>query len=251
MQHVFVDLETRSEIDIKKCGGGAYCAHESTEIICYCYAVEDGPIVRIASGDVGPLIDLKRDGATFVAHNAAFEAAMFNKVGLGAAKFICTMALGQSHGLPGSLERMAKALQLGYQKNMSGTRLINKFSKPNRHGEFNEMDEQDMKELLDYCADDVAVERTIVQRLPKLTHGLGSLAGPRQDERQVVPTRSRPRRQQRRPLECLAGLLQTILLDQGQPQIGLHRRMLRVQAGRLAQVHQGFIVLAERSKRPG
>ncbi len=170
MKYVFVDLESRSQVDIRQCGAGAYCRHESTEILCYCYAINDGPVVRVAQGDITPLIELARDGAVFVAHNASFEAAMFNKVGLaGAAKFVCTMALGQSHGLPGSLERMAKALQLGYQKDLSGTRLINKFCKPNKDGEFNEMDDMDMKDMLDYCATDVEVERAIFYRLPELS----------------------------------------------------------------------------------
>ncbi|MBW1672056.1 MAG: hypothetical protein JRJ45_00170 [Deltaproteobacteria bacterium] len=167
--YVFVDLETRSQIDIKKCGSGAYCRDQSTEILCYCYAIEDGPIVRVAQSDVTPLLELKHGGAIFVAHNAAFESAIFNEVGLAGAKFICTMALAQSHGLPGSLDRASKALQLDYQKDPMGMRLINRFCSPNRDGEYHEMDEQEMKEMLDYCATDVEVERAIFNRLPKLS----------------------------------------------------------------------------------
>jgi len=167
--YIFVDLETKSEVDIKKCGGGVYCRHKSTEILCYCYAIDDGPITRIASSDVGPLLDLQRDGAIFVAHNAAFEAAVFKHVGIKDAAFIDTMALSQSHGLPGSLDGAAKSLQLGYSKDINGMRLINKFCKPNKHGEWEVMDEQDMKEFLDYCAMDVEVERGIFNCLPKLS----------------------------------------------------------------------------------
>ena len=167
--NIFVDLETRSEVDIKKCVGGAYCRHESTEILCYCYAIEDGPIVRVAQSDVTPLREFQRDGAVFIAHNAAFEAAMFESVGIENAEFICTMALAQSHGLPGSLERAAKSLQLAYQKDIGGTRLINKFCKPNKEGEFNQMDVGDMAEMLDYCQTDIEVERAIFNRIPPLS----------------------------------------------------------------------------------
>ena len=167
--NVFVDFETKSEVDIKKCGGGAYCRHKSTEILCYCYAIDDGPVVRVAQSDVTPLLELKHSGAVFIAHNAAFEAAIFDLYGIKDAKFQCTMALGQSHGLPGSLDGMAKALQLGYQKDLNGTRLINKFCKPNKLGEFYQMSESDMTDLLDYCALDVEVERGIFNRLPPLS----------------------------------------------------------------------------------
>jgi DNA polymerase len=125
--------------------------------------------VRVASGDITPLLELKRKGAIFVAHNAAFEAGMFNHVGIEGAEFICTMALAQSHGLPASLENAAKSLQLGYTKDPNGMRLINKFCKPNKHGEWNVMDKQDMKEFLDYCEGDVVMEKAIFNRLPKLS----------------------------------------------------------------------------------
>lgn len=167
--NIFVDIETRSEVDIKKCGGGLYCRHTSTEIICYCYAIDDGPVVRVAQGDVTPLLEFNRNGAVFVAHNAAFEAAIFELYGIQNANFICTMALSQSHGLPGSLDGAAQSLQLKQQKDIAGTRLINKFCKPNKMGDFNELEDEDMKEMLDYCANDVEVERAIFNRLPALT----------------------------------------------------------------------------------
>jgi DNA polymerase len=124
--------------------------------------------VRVAQGDLTPLLELKHDGAIFVAHNASFESAVFKAKGLDA-EFICTMALAQSHGLPGSLERASKALQLDYQKDPAGMRLINRFCSPNRNGEYYDMDEKEMEEMLDYCETDVEVERAIFQRLPKLS----------------------------------------------------------------------------------
>jgi len=168
--NVFLDFETRSKVDLKKHGLGRYAEDPSTEVICYCYAIDDGPVKRVAHGDLATLLELQAEGAVFIAHNAAFEVAIWEGVtGKTAPDFLCTMALVQSHGLPGSLENAAKALQLGYQKDINGARLINKFCKPNKEGEFNELTTADVRGLLDYCVTDVEVERAIFKRIPALS----------------------------------------------------------------------------------
>jgi len=112
--------------------------------------------------------ELQMRGAVFVAHNAAFEQAIWENTGYPPPEFICTMALAQSHGLPGGLGRAAKSLQLSFQKEVSGTRLINMYCKPAKDGEFRVLEGEDLQDMMYYCAMDVEVEREIFKRLPKL-----------------------------------------------------------------------------------
>jgi DNA polymerase len=38
------DYETRSEVDLRKVGAHAYAAHQSTQILCVAWAVDDEPV---------------------------------------------------------------------------------------------------------------------------------------------------------------------------------------------------------------
>jgi len=167
---VHLDFETQSVVDIKRCGAGRYATDPSTRILMGAYAVGDGP-VKLWFGDKYPLEFDKfiADGAVFAAHNAFFEYAIWKYVWKREPpKFICTKALANACGLPGSLGRAAKSLLLDHQKDIEGQRLINAFCKPQKDGTFRDLSDypEDKRAFGGYCKKDVEVEREIYKKLP-------------------------------------------------------------------------------------
>jgi DNA polymerase len=83
------------------------------------------------------------------------------------------MATAQAHALPGKLEKVAKALELPHQKDQAGTRLMKLMAKPRklRKGETGihwHTDPAKIARLIEYCRQDVEVERALHKRLPPL-----------------------------------------------------------------------------------
>lgn len=168
-----IDLETRSKIDIKKCGAGKYAADPSTEILCVCWAVDNGPVYGHSGPDIPPQIkQMALDKSfTFSAFNAIFEQLIwkFCWPTVPVPEFICTRSLAAAHGLPQGLDRACKSLNIGWSKDREGTRLIGLYSIPRKDGIFNDLKGEDAKKMLQYCAKDVLLSRRILQRLPLLS----------------------------------------------------------------------------------
>jgi len=171
MPTVHIDFETRSRVDIKKCGAGRYAADPSTRILCVCYAVDNGPIMGSFGEGIPPIFhQAVKEGWKFSAFNAIFEQLIwkYRWPDLPMPEFICTRALVASHGLPQGLDRACKALHIGWSKGLDGRRLINKYCVPDKEGKFNALEGEDKKAMLKYCAKDVLLSRRIFQRLPGL-----------------------------------------------------------------------------------
>lgn len=179
MSVLFLDFETRSACDIKKCGADVYARHPSTDILCAGFAVDEHPahLWLPGSGYVhawqvyGGL-----NGRTVVAHNAPFELAIWNNVGvkkygwppLRADQVVCTMAMCYAMALPGALEDAAPAAGLSIQKDTKGHRIMLQLSQPkDDDGNFWTPQEQPEKfeALYAYCKQDVEVERELYKRL--------------------------------------------------------------------------------------
>lgn len=168
---VHFDFETRSKVSIRDAGAGCYALDPSTRILCFAYAIDDGPVVGVAGG-VYPQIfdDLIAQGAVFVAHNAYFEYMIWKHVWRRPPPpFKCTMSKTCAHGLPWQLEQAAKALKLPYEKDIGGKVLINKYSVPMRDGTFRSMPAVDLQGFVEYCRQDVQVERALDNILPDLS----------------------------------------------------------------------------------
>lgn len=177
--YLFLDFETRSTCDLRKSGAEVYARHPSTDILCVGWAcVGDNPVVQSAK-------DFKARAATdydfLVAHNAPFEIAIWNNVGvkkygwpkLPAAKFICTMARAYAMSLPGALENVAPAVGLDIQKDMAGNRLMLQLSKPRSYDERNRPVWWDnpakTQRLFEYCGKDIEVTQELFKRLCALS----------------------------------------------------------------------------------
>ena len=192
--NVFFDFETRSVVDLRKCGTDVYASHPTTDILCLGYAFDAGPVKMWKMGDPAPndLLLAVKGLQPMIAHNAAFEFQIWNKVctrygwpPISISQLHCTMTMGYQYGLPGSLDQMAQALQVPAKKDMGGHRVMLQLSQPRSCLDdgtpvwWDEKDEKTEKKktwirekyqaLYDYCAKDIVVEREIFKRVKPLS----------------------------------------------------------------------------------
>ena len=180
-----LDFESRSKADLKETGVWAYGEHPSTEILCMAAKLGDGVPVIWAPDKFLALLP-KDHGlplATFdeiftpevteiEAHNAGFEFAIWNTVGvrrhgwppLDPNRVSCSMALASTFALPRALGKACEALRLPIQKDAAGQRLMLKMCKPNARGQWQEKP-ADLKRLFEYCIQDVEAEHALSQAL--------------------------------------------------------------------------------------
>ena len=143
-----LDFETKSACDIKKAGAWRYSRDESTEVLCFAYRIDGGPI-EIWSPFLSDFDDNKipqdlreaiGEGATIHAWNSFFEFSIWNNVlsefpgfmKLPLSRFMDTAAKAAALALPRNLEEGAKAIGLPIEKDMTGRRLMLKMSKPRK-----------------------------------------------------------------------------------------------------------------------
>lgn len=189
MDRIYIDFETRSEIDLKKVGAAVYAAHPTTEILCIVYGYAK-PYYRSVncryqnSTSIEAFAELKFNlgsGKFLVeAHNAEFEYHIYHEILVKRCSFYPipierwrdSMAVCAYRAYPQSLENAAKALELDVEKDMEGRRLMLKMSKPRKPTltckDKWHQSPQDMERLIKYCQKDVETEYEISQRLGDL-----------------------------------------------------------------------------------
>lgn len=174
---LYIDFETRSAADLRKTGVYKYAKDASTDIICTGYAFDDEPVDVVFWKELPAKVrEHVERGAKVIAHNAAFELVLWNTVCtrrygwpvLSPTQVSCTMVRAYAMGLPGSLEKLAPALNLHTEKDAAGNRLMLKMCKPRANGQWHEEPEQ-LTRLAEYCATDVDLERMADKRLLSLT----------------------------------------------------------------------------------
>ncbi len=153
-----IDLETYSDIDIKKCGAYKYAESDNFEILLFGVSVDNAPVevYDLAAGDEIPteiLEALSDENVTKWAYNAAFERVCLSnwlrrhhpeyfktysiegdpvQNYLDPASWRCTMIWAAYMGLPLSLEGVGAVLKLQDQKMKEGKDLIKYFCCPCR-----------------------------------------------------------------------------------------------------------------------
>jgi DNA polymerase len=182
---IFIDFETRSACDLKACGADVYGDHPTTTAWCLAWAIDEGPVEIWKHGEEPPfsLFNLILDGARVVAHNVAFELAVWNRAMsprhgwplLSVDQCECTQAMAYAMAIPASLEKAALAMGIDKQKDMAGSRVMMQLAQPRRmEGETpvwwepSEVPEK-FERLYKYCMQDVEVERELYRRLMKLS----------------------------------------------------------------------------------
>lgn len=148
----FIDYETRSLVDLPSVGAILYAQHPSTEILMTAYAtLKTDPEVRDCAGPI-PHRDYVCSWGMFDFH--IYRALEDHEFPL--SHWIDAMALARYVSLPARLNDFGR-VALGEEKVEAGKRLINKYSKPNKDGAFNELAGDDRDEMVRYALQDVAL----------------------------------------------------------------------------------------------
>ena len=180
-----IDLETYSDVDLKKCGVHKYVESDNFEVMLFAYAFGDSEVnvIDLAAGEKIPQHverSLWDSSVTKAAYNAAFEMACLTKhfkTKMDETQWRCTSVHALYLGLPGSLGEVGKVLGLGddKQKLASGWALIRYFCLPckptlKNGGRVRNMwhhDPEKWKLFKEYCARDVESEREIATKIAK------------------------------------------------------------------------------------
>lgn len=180
---IHIDYETRSLADLKKVGAFRYAADPSTEILCAALARDDekplmwvNPKFGVSEQGVDELLAEWLCGEQLIyAHNVQFEQSITEALGNSyfdhvpeRRRWRCTAAMARKAALPSSLEKCAAVLGLAQQKDKRGSALIRKFSIPDSEtGRFTDPQDDPVafQQFLEYCRQDVVVEREIHKAL--------------------------------------------------------------------------------------
>jgi DNA polymerase bacteriophage-type len=170
MAYTYLDLETHSELDIKKVSLDTYANHPSTRILMIAYAGDTGPVDLWEEADgleaLAPILQrMKTD--TCIAHNVSFERNLVRACWqLTNIKWLDNMVASLYAGFPAGLKDVVKLPFFNQEaESTKETLLINKFCKPQRDGSARnrETDPEDWAAFCDYCKRDVQGTRVVWQ----------------------------------------------------------------------------------------
>lgn len=169
MKHLSIDIETSSDVDIRKCGAFKYAESEAFRIMLLAYAFDDEPVevIDLEKGEEMPLFLLQalQDKEVIKhAYNATFEWLCLNRAGYETPieQWQCTMIHAMFLASPAGLEATGEAVGLPEDKKKLavGRQLIRYFClgpyKP---------DEDRWNLFKDYNKKDVEAERAIEKKL--------------------------------------------------------------------------------------
>lgn len=186
MELLYLDLETFSEADLKKCGSYSYAEHQSTEILLAIYAIDDGDVHCWDCTDGSRMPDelrralrqVQRHKAKIVGQNfLMFDRLVIKNVwdiDIDPRDIIDTMVCAFRHSLPGSLAGLCEVLQIDEDlaKDKSGKALINRFSKPTpKNYKIRRYDRtthpEEWKAFIKYGISDITSMREVYHSLPQ------------------------------------------------------------------------------------
>lgn len=185
MNLLFLDTETFSPVDLKKCGAYAYSEHPETEIMICSYAFDDDNVqVWDATNGSKMPEDLHRGlrrcarGKTklVMQNGLLFDRLLIREcwgVDIPPSNIIDTMICAFRHALPGSLEALCEVLQIDEAdaKDKRGKALIQRFCKPTPKNYkirryTAETHPQEWKEFISYAKSDISAMREVYYALP-------------------------------------------------------------------------------------
>lgn len=182
MEHLSIDIETKSSVDIGKAGLYRYAQSDDFEILlfAYRYGNEDVQIIDLAQGEKIPdkiVEDLRNPQIVKHAYNAAFEWYCMNKAGYETplCQWKCTMIHGLYCGYTAGLDATGKAIGLPQDKRKltTGKALIRYFCAPCKPTKNNGKRTWNLPKhasekwelFKEYCKQDVVTESAILKRL--------------------------------------------------------------------------------------
>ena len=179
MAQIYIDCETYSPENIKN---GHFRYAEDVEILMIAWAADDGvPEIWDAKKDKhmpSTLRDILHGDDVLIAHNAAFEQAVFSAdltgVDIDPKRWRCSLARAYAHGLPGSLDSLSTILGLPQDKKKSkeGYDLIRLFCMPPpknaKRGRATYLTHpKEWERFKEYCKQDIVAAREVWKKLPE------------------------------------------------------------------------------------
>lgn len=185
IEHLFLDTETYSPVDLKKSGSYAYAEHPETEILICSYAIDDGHAQvwdctansRMPEDLKAALRQVRRHKAKLVMQNGLMfdRLVMRNCWGMDIdpRDILDTMVMAFRHSLPGSLAMQCEVLQIdeSQAKDKRGKALIQRFCKPTpknykvrRYSR--ETHPSEWAEFIEYARSDITAMREVFHAMP-------------------------------------------------------------------------------------
>lgn len=181
MNHLHLDFETFSSVDIRSSGAYKYTESLDFEILMMAYSFNDEPeqIIDLARGESIPMriLEAWTDPDTLLfAHNATFERLCLRAYGviIPPERWRCSQVKAAYCGLPQPLADLSKALNLGEDaKDAKGKALIQYFSvlvKPTKANGYRRRNlphhnPEKWEDFKRYCIKDVQAEKAVLKRL--------------------------------------------------------------------------------------
>jgi DNA polymerase bacteriophage-type len=183
MGYCSIDFETRSLVDLRKCGIYRYAEDPSTDVLCMAFAFgEEDPVVWVPGQKVPiQLHAWAKAGKPLRAFNATFERVIWNLILVprygfpktSREQWYCTAAEAAALALPRGLGESARIMKATEEKDEEGHALMLEMCKPSGWTE----DEEpmwrdtpgDRARLAAYCAKDVETERALTRRIRRLS----------------------------------------------------------------------------------
>lgn len=191
MTTLYLDTETKSSIDLFKCGLGAYADSDDAEVLIVTYAIDEGEVQAWdRTLDPEPPVDFTEAvmfADDIVMHNAPFDLTMMALPyprGLGIdiplEKVWCTMAQALAHGLEGALGKLSVVFKLEEEdaKSKRGADLMRLFCVPPPKGRKRDYwatritHPDEWSEFLnDYAVKDIRSMRVLRKKMPVWNFG--------------------------------------------------------------------------------
>jgi len=162
---LYIDFETRSHCDLKRHGVYNYAQDLTTDVLCMSYAFDDEDVQTWTSGPFPKRV--RNHTGLIYAHNAAFERLIFwyvLQINFKLEQFYCTATQARANCAPGSLEDVGRFAGASMKKDYRGAQLIRALCIP----PFKD-DPALMREMVQYCEQDVRAMRAVSQSLRPLS----------------------------------------------------------------------------------
>ena len=169
--YCYIDVETQSELDLRKVGMFRYAEDPSSRILCMAFAFDKGPIECVADlGEIQKVIEyVARSGSVLVSHNNDAEQCMLERA-IGQwvldIDWLDTAACAARMGLPRKLEELLLFFwpdDPECQKDMAGNKVMLKLCAPRKGTKVGDADRfwtpktarKNFERLYEYCKADV------------------------------------------------------------------------------------------------
>ncbi len=183
MERLYFDFESYSACDLPAAGAWRYAEDATTEVLCFAWALGDGPVGSWMQGQPAPraFLDAVATRQELWAWSANFEIAISTLVAsrlpwwpkIPHEQWRCSQALAAMCSLPLSLDGCAAALGSPQRKDPEGSKLLTRFSRPRKPTKADARTRITLRDdpagaaaLVNYCRQDVVTERAIHHRLP-------------------------------------------------------------------------------------